>query len=114
MTRRQTALLNRVCWTLALCVAAVPFVFPFLWMVSSGFKSATEIFGQPSLIPKVWHWENFIEVFTYQPFARQYFNSIYIACAVTGITLILSSLAGYALARMRFAGAGPLMRARQP
>lgn len=109
MTRRQTALLNRVCWTLALCVAAVPFVFPFLWMVSSGFKSATEIFGQPSLIPKVWHWENFIEVFTYQPFAQQYFNSLYIALAVTVLTLIFASLAGYALARLRFAGAGLLL-----
>ncbi|GAB5375745.1 MAG: carbohydrate ABC transporter permease [Acuticoccus sp.] len=109
MTRRQTALLNRVCWTLALCVAAVPFVFPFLWMVSSGFKSATEIFGQPSLIPKVWHWENFVEVFTYQPFAQQYFNSLYIAITVTALTLIFASLAGYALARLRFAGAGLLL-----
>lgn len=109
MTRRQTALINRVCWTLALSVAAVPFVFPFLWMVSSGFKSATEIFGQPSLIPKVWHWENFIEVFTYQPFAQQYFNSLYIAIAVTVLTLTFASLAGYALARMRFAGAGLLL-----
>ena len=48
-------------------------------------------------------------MFTYQPFARQYFNSIYIALAVTGLTLIISSLAGYALARLRFAGAGLLM-----
>lgn len=109
MTRRQTALLNRVCWTLALSVAAVPFVFPFLWMVSSGFKSATEIFGQPSLIPKVWHWENFVEVFTYQPFAQQYFNSLYIALAVTILTLLFASLAGYALARLRFAGSGLLL-----
>ena len=50
-----------------LCVLAVPFVFPFLWMVSSCFKSATEIFGQPSLVPRVWRWQNFVEVFTSQP-----------------------------------------------
>ena len=48
-------------------------------------------------------------MFTYQPFARQYFNSLYIALAVTALTLVFSSLAGYALARMRFAGAGLLM-----
>lgn len=108
-TTRQLRILNRVCWTLALLALAVPFVFPFLWMVSSGFKSATEIFGQPSLIPRVWRWQNFVEVFQYQPFARQYFNSLYIAFAVTGLTLVVSSLAGYALARMRFAGAGLLM-----
>ncbi|RYH07199.1 carbohydrate ABC transporter permease [Tropicimonas sp. IMCC6043] len=109
MTRTQSRILMRICWALSLGVVAVPFVFPFLWMVSSGFKSATEIFGQPSLIPRVWRWGNFVEVFEYQPFARQYFNSIYIASSVTVITLILSSLAGYALARIRFAGAGLLM-----
>nr|WP_205933989.1 carbohydrate ABC transporter permease [Rhizobium leguminosarum] len=90
-------------------IAAIPFVFPFVWMVSAGFKSVTEIFGAPTLIPRVWRWQNFVEVFTYQPFARQYFNSLYIAIVVTALTLIISSLAGYALARMRFAGAGLLM-----
>lgn len=109
LTRRQSRFLLRLCWTAALAVAAVPFVFPFLWMLSSGFKSATEIFGQPSLVPRVWRWQNFVEVFSYQPFARQYFNSLYIALAVTGLTLVFASLAGYALARMRFAGAGLLM-----
>ncbi len=109
MTTKQWRLLNRTLWTVSLLIAAVPFVFPFLWMLSSGFKSASEIFGQPSLIPTVWHWENFVEVFTYQPFARQYFNSLYIAVSVTALTLVVASLAGYALARLRFAGAGLLM-----
>jgi multiple sugar transport system permease protein len=109
MTRRQTDILYRTCWTIALLTAAIPFVFPFLWMVSAGFKSVTEIFGAPNLIPRVWRWQNFVEVFTYQPFAQQYFNSLYIALAVTALTLVISSLAGYALARMRFAGAGLLM-----
>ena len=109
LTRRQTRVLTRTCWAVSLSIVAIPFVFPFLWMVSSGLKSAAEIFGEPNLIPRVWQWQNYVEVFEYQPFARQYFNSIYIACAVTALTLIFSSLAGYALARMRFAGAGLLM-----
>jgi multiple sugar transport system permease protein len=102
-------MLYRVFWFLALLALAIPFVFPFLWMISSGLKSPSEIFGQPNLVPRVWQWQNFIDIFTYQPFARQYFNSIYIALLVTVLTLLLSSLAGYALARMRFAGAGLLM-----
>ena len=109
MSTKNLRRLNRVLWTISLLIVAVPFIFPFLWMVSAGLKSAGEIFGQPSLIPKVWHWENYVEVFTYQPFARQYFNSIYIALSVTGLTLLIASLAGYALARLRFAGAGLLM-----
>ncbi len=100
----QTRVINRVCWTLALSMVAIPFVFPFLWMVSGGFKSAAEIFGSPSIIPREWQWHNFVEVFEYQPFARQYFNSLYIAVTVTVLTLLVASLAGYALARLRFAG----------
>jgi multiple sugar transport system permease protein len=105
LTEPQLRTINRVCWTAALAIAAIPFVFPFLWMVSAGFKSASEIFGAPSLVPRVWRWQNFVEVFNYQPFARQYFNSLYIALTVTVLTLAVSSLAGYALARLRFAGA---------
>jgi multiple sugar transport system permease protein len=109
VTSRQTGILYRICWTVALLLLAVPFVFPFLWMISGGFKSTTEIFGAPTLIPRIWRFENFVEVFTYQPFARQYFNSLYIAGTVTVLTLFVASLAGYALARIRFAGAGLLM-----
>lgn len=105
LTRSRLRIVNRVCWTLALSVAAIPFLFPFLWMLSSGLKSAAEIFGSPSLVPRHWQWRNYLEVFTYQPFARQYFNSLYISLTVTVVTLFFASLAGYALARMRFAGA---------
>nr|WP_319512876.1 carbohydrate ABC transporter permease [uncultured Cohaesibacter sp.] len=100
----------RICWYLSLILLAVPFVFPFLWMMSGALKSQTDIFAPTlTLIPDTWHWENFREVFTYQPFARQYFNSLYIAAVVTGATLFVSSLAGYALARVRFAGSGLLL-----
>lgn len=109
MTAQRQQTIKQVLWVISLAIVSVPFVFPFLWMVTSGFKSASEIFGQPSLVPEVWHWRNFVEVFEYQPFARQYFNSLYIAVLVTVLTLIVSSLAGYALARLRFAGAGLLM-----
>ncbi len=105
---RQLRVVNRVCWTLALSVAAIPFVFPLLWMVSSGFKSSAEIFGSPSIVPREWRWMNFVEIFTYQPFAQQYFNSLYISVSVTAITLVIASLTGYALARLRFAGSSLL------
>lgn len=108
LTTRQLRIVNQACWTISLAVLAIPFVFPFLWMVSSGLKEPTEIFGQPSLVPETIRWNNLVEVFNYQPFARQYFNSLYIALAVTVLTLLFSSLAGYALARIRFAGSALL------
>jgi multiple sugar transport system permease protein len=109
LSHKQMEAIKRVLWTVSLLILAVPFVFPFLWMVSSGFKNAAEIFGQPSLFPATWQWQNYLDVFDHQPFARQYFNSLYISGAVTVITLVISSLAGYALARLRFAGSALLM-----
>ncbi|PJE31461.1 carbohydrate ABC transporter membrane protein 2, CUT1 family [Pseudooceanicola antarcticus] len=109
MTRFQSPFV-RICWYLSLAILAVPFVFPFLWMLSGAVKSQTEIFSPSlSLLPQTWHWENYAEVFRYQPFARQYFNSLYIAVVVTAGSLFISSLAGYALARIRFAGSGLLL-----
>ncbi len=86
-------------------VLSIPFIFPFLWMISSSLKGSTEIFAfPPTLIPETPRWENYREVFEIQPFARQYWNSIWIATVVTTGTLVFSSLAGYAFARIRFPG----------
>ena len=101
--------LVRTCWYLGLALAAVPFVFPFVWMLSGALKAPAEIFDSARLLPRDPRWSNFVEVFSYQPFARQYFNSLYIATVVTVLTLFVASLAGYALARIRFAGSGLLL-----
>ncbi|WP_174803360.1 carbohydrate ABC transporter permease [Martelella limonii] len=104
MNYRLQQKISRICWIVGLSALAIPFVFPFIWMVSGALKGQADVFSSASLIPATAHWSNFSEVFAYQPFARQYFNSLYIAVLVTGLTLFISSLAGYALARLRFAG----------
>ena len=104
MNYRLQQKITRICWVVGLLALAIPFVFPFIWMLSGALKGQADVFSSASLIPATIHWSNFSEVFAYQPFARQYFNSLYIAVIVTGLTLFLSSMAGYALARLRFAG----------
>jgi multiple sugar transport system permease protein len=97
--------LNNITLYVVLIVLAIPFIFPFFWMVMSSFKTATDIFAfPPTFIPDVWHWQNFIEAFQYQPFGRHYFNSLYIAILVTTGTVFIASLSGYAFARIRFRG----------
>jgi len=78
-------------------------------MITSAFKTVNEIFAfPPTLLPSTWHWENFTEVFTFQPYALHYANSLYIAVLVTAGTLLVSSLAGYAFARISFKGSSLL------
>ena len=86
-----------------LSVAAIPFVFPTWWMVTSSLKPVSDIFAlPPSLLPTRISLDGYRQAFEFQPFARQYFNSAYIAAIVTTGTLCVASLAGYAFARIRF------------
>ena len=102
---RARRITDRTLRYLLMAALGIPFVGPLWWMVSSSFKNTSEIFAfPPTLVPKVWLWQNFVEVFKFQPFGRQFFNSVYIALAVTAGTVIISSLAGYSFARIRFPG----------
>ena len=92
-----------------LSVLAIPFVFPTWWMVTSSLKPIADIFAfPPTLWPANPTLQAYADVFTLQPFARQYFNSLYIAVIVTIGTMLVSSLAGYAFARIRFRGQNAL------
>jgi multiple sugar transport system permease protein len=92
-----------------LCVMLIPFVFPTWWMVTSSVKPISDIFAfPPSLIPRAFDWSTYHRVFELQPFARQYWNSAYIAVLVTIGSMAISSMAGYAFARVRFRGANLL------
>jgi multiple sugar transport system permease protein len=89
-----------------LCVLAIPFVFPTWWMVTSSVKPISDIFAfPPDIIPRNFDWSTYAQVFKLQPFAQQYWNSCYIAAIVTVWTMAVSSLAGYAFARIKFPGA---------
>ncbi|MBA8876470.1 carbohydrate ABC transporter permease [Phyllobacterium myrsinacearum] len=86
-----------------MCVLLIPFVFPTWWMVTSSFKPVSDIFAfPPQLIPRSFDFTTYGQVFTLQPFAKQYWNSAYIAAVVTAGTMGISSMAGYAFARIRF------------
>lgn len=86
-----------------MCVLLIPFVFPTWWMVTSSIKPISDIFAfPPQLVPQNYDWTTYSKVFELQPFVRQYWNSAYIAAVVTVGTMIISSMAGYAFARIRF------------
>ena len=92
-----------------LCTLAIPFVFPTWWMVTSSVKPISRIFAfPPEIIPSHFDWSTYADVFRLQPFAQQYWNSCYIATIVTTGTMAVSSLAGYAFARIKFPGANLL------
>ena len=101
--------LGRLSMVLLMVLLAVPFVFPTWWMITSSLKSTSEILRiPPTLWPAAPSVEPYQQVFELQPFAQQYFNSVYIAVLVTLGTIAVAALAGYAFARIRFPGANVL------
>lgn len=81
-------------------------LIPFLWALSASFKPLSEIInGAPNFIPQNFTLDNYKQIFLQEPlFFRWLFNSIIIAVSVTFLNLLLNSMAGYALARLRFVG----------
>lgn len=102
ISRRQVSLV-RLTWMLVAMVLAVMTVFPLFWMLSISFKTPAEVF-QPNLMPKAANWANFVYVLTEVPFLRYLGNSLFVSASVTIIALFFHTMAGYALARMRFPG----------
>ena len=90
-------------------IVALVFLFPFFWMVSNALRTDAEIFTvPPQLLPHSAQWDNFVQAWSYLPFGRFFLNSAFVAAAITAIVLVVSSLAAYAFARLRFFGRGGL------
>ncbi len=88
-----------------LSVGALPLLLPLAWMVSTSVKPEFDVFGYPpSLVPTRLRIENYVDIFGQAPFARQYVSSLYIGVANVIATAVIASMAGYALARLRFPG----------
>ncbi|BAU14209.1 binding-protein-dependent transport system inner membrane protein [Leptolyngbya sp. NIES-3755] len=89
--------------------AIVTFI-PFLWALSASFKPLSEISaGGTNFIPQEFTLENYRQIFLQEPlFGRWLFNSAIVAIFVTLFNLLFNSMAGYALARIRFPGNGLL------
>ncbi|CAH0192109.1 L-arabinose transport system permease protein AraQ [Microbacterium oxydans] len=87
-----------------LVVAAITALLPLLWMVSGSLQSLTELLSNDSFLPADPQWGNYITAWVQGDLGTYLRNSIvYTGSAVVGI-LLVSSLAGYALARLEFAG----------
>lgn len=90
-------------------------LFPFYWMISSSFKSYAEIGGrEPVYIPSALRLDAYRELFdpthrSFQDFGRNIMNSVMISIPAALLTVILSALGAYAVARLRFRGKGLML-----
>lgn len=79
-------------------------VLPFLWMVTTSLKPMKLTYAPPYLLPTHFEWRNYLVAWRAAPFLRFYLNSAIMAVGITLGQVFLSSLAAFALARLRFPG----------
>ncbi len=88
---------------LLLVLIVVYAVFPFYYAVLTSFKSGTALF-QVDYLPRSFSWNNYIAVFSEQPFVTQIYNSVMVAIAVVSLSLLLALTAAFSLSRIEFRG----------
>ncbi|MGD8190692.1 carbohydrate ABC transporter permease [Brevibacillus ginsengisoli] len=104
MKRMVVLSVKTVNW-LSLLIVALMFVFPFLWMTSTAFKTMSEVRQfPPSLIPSTWEWGNFVQAWQSGPFLTFTLNSIVVSIGILILQLLTGVPAAYAFARLKFPG----------
>jgi alpha-1,4-digalacturonate transport system permease protein len=88
-----------------LCIAAIIFLLPFIWMLSTALKTPSEaVSSNIHIIPDKLMWSNFANSLQVAPFLGYVGNSLIVAFFAVIITVFINCLAGYAFAKYSFKG----------
>ncbi len=105
-----------------LTLVGIVMLLPFAWLISAAFKDPA-VLNEYMLLPppgqissKTVNLENFSELLSEKQtiqgpvsFWRYVANSLFLASTATFLTVVFSSMGGYALAKYQFRGRGPMM-----
>lgn len=100
---------HSVLFVLMVLVMITVLFFPVLVMISVSLKQANDVFSTPvTLIPKVFAWENYVDVFKKMDVLTGFKNSIIVTGGSILFTMLIAIPAAYALSKLRFYLKGPL------
>lgn len=94
-----------------LIMIAMVSMIPLFWMVSASLMPTGQANAfPPPFLPERFTLEHYTNLLTRGNLLRHLFNSAFLSFAVTGISLVINSMAGYAFAKYRFAGRESLFK----
>lgn len=104
MSSREPRWLTFARHSLLLVFVAIS-VYPVLNVLSISLRPQNRLRSTDlAIIPYDWTWNNYIQLFTTQPFLTWMGNSLLVSLAVTVLGVSLATIGGYSLSRFRFAG----------
>lgn len=106
LTRRRRPILENIFWYCVLVLISLITVFPFVWVLSTAFKGPTDAVYSvpPQIIPRAPTFANFLRVWRQLPIANFFLNSIIVSVTTVVLNLLITSLAAYPFAKMKFRG----------
>lgn len=98
MKTKKRYITGQAFWHLVIFFVVAFFLYPFIYMFCTSFKSLPEIMRAGiSLFPKVFTNENYVSVFSKLPILKMIGNSLFVATLTTVVKMVTSILASYAL-----------------
>jgi len=92
-------------------VMSILILYPYVVMFITALKSNDEMYAIDHLLPQIWQWANFGDIWSAAPVVKYLINSLVIAGGATLLAILCGIPAAYALARMKFKGKGFFMGA---
>lgn len=92
-------------------VLCIVILYPYFVMFITALKDKKGMYATEYILPQVWQWSNFAEIWDAAPILRYFINSFAIAGGATLLAILCGIPAAYALARMKFKGKGIFMGA---
>jgi multiple sugar transport system permease protein len=107
MTRKTIGFISAGVANVIIIIFGVLMLYPVIWLIMASFKQGSQIFSDPSLFPKTWTLQNYVEgwkgigIVGFGTFIR---NSFFVCIMCVIFNAIFCSLTAYAFGRLKFAG----------
>lgn len=92
-------------------ILCIIILYPYFVMLITSLKNKNEMYATDHILPQLWQWSNFADIWDAAPILRYFLNSFLIAGGATFLAILCGIPAAYALARMKFKGKGIFMGA---
>lgn len=98
-----------ICSKLVLSIFVLVTIFPVLFVLNTSLKTTSEFYTNIWSLPKEFAWSNYEYAWGTAKIGEYFLNSVIIVGVAVLATLVISSLAGYALAKLNIKHAGTIM-----
>lgn len=106
MTMKRRRIAGNVIYNVFMILLCLIIIFPFVWTFSAAFKTDAQIYKDNpiNVLPNPFTVENFQKLYGVYDINNMLFNGLYLAILIPFLSMLVSSMAAFALARIKFKG----------